>query len=457
MKGRMKINVAAVLLAVVMMFLMPFKIYAANILSLEDVKSDCIKHMGNITLSDFYYKFIDVSNLSGSYVQFMFISQDVADSNKNLLIYKYYYTDAYQLRFAKFENGEVADINSDKTRFGISYTSDGTWYNCLGNSGSVVVDQSTFEKYFNSEIETNLPYFDSKESAENYFNTGDTSGLLNGDNFSSYDPDIEVPQDLAVNFTAANFLDTSSSNKYGRFDYADSDVIFTWNQSEDIDISNYKTEIYTQLTVQWANTPFNPFSPNWHEQLASKQLVNTVDTLRSNSYTMSKSTFKDIVQKSGDEVIDGGIMGGSVSYIKEPMYFYLRNVVGNSYSDWVRVKITRDTVTTEGIPAFGNGSGTVTSGYDQIKGDSSVGGGNGQAITGDTSGGSYGKNYSVEFDSASMSGIIGFIKNGFGLLGDDGLIALFKETFSFLPAPVWTCIIAMIAASCIVVIWKVVH
>lgn len=464
MKGRMKINVAAVVLAVMMMCLMPFKIYAAGVPSLDEVRSAWLKGDSSIKLSDYYfiytytgkdrsgefYDFTTLTVVDDSFKGQLFVYRDDNSTPVGGNIYFMSYCDE------KIITGTEAGV----------YVRNATYYNINGSqlNSSTGLGGGYDMKYLGSDImknfnisDTNIPLFDSKESAENYFSTGDTSGLLNGDKVSSYDPSIEVPKDLAVNFTAANFLDTSSSNKYGRFDYADSDVIFTWNQSEDVDISNYKTEIYTQLTVQWANTPFNPFSPNWHEQLASKQLVNTVDTLRSNSYTMSKSTFKDIVQKSGDEVIDGGIMGGSVSYIKEPMYFYLRNVVGNSYSDWVRVKITRDTVTTEGIPAFGNGSGAVTSGYDQVKGDSSVGGGNGQAITGDTSGGSYGKNYSVEFDSASMSGIIGFIKNGFGLLGDDGLIVLFKETFSFLPAPVWTCIIAMIAASCIVVIWKVVH
>lgn len=459
-----KNNIAAVLLAVMMMCLVPFKIYAASVPSLDEVRSAWLKGDPTIKLSDYYFIYTyTAKDRSGEFYDFTTITV-VDDSFKGKLF-------AYRDDNSTPVSGNIYFMSfcDDKIITGSEagvYARDATYYNINGSqlNSSTGLGGGYNMKYLGSDLmknfnisDTNIPLFDSKESAENYFNTGDTSGLLNGDKVSSYDPCIEVPKDLAVNFTAANFLDTSSSNKYGRFDYADSDVIFTWNQSEDVDISNYKTEIYTQLTVQWANTPFNPFSPNWHEQLASKQLVNTVDTLRSNSYTMSKSTFKDIVQKSGDEVIDGGIMGGSVSYIKEPMYFYLRNVVGNSYSDWVRVKITRDTVTTEGIPAFGNGSGTVTSGYDQVKGDSSVGGGNGQAITGDTSGGSYGKNYSVEFDSASMNGIIGFIKNGFGLLGDDGLIALFKETFSFLPAPVWTCIIAMIAASCIVVIWKVVH
>lgn len=459
-----KNNIAAVLLAVMMMCLVPFKIYAAGIPSLDEVRSAWLKGDSSIKLSDYYFIYTyTAKDRSGEFYDFTTITV-VDDSFKGQLF-------AYRDDNSTPVGGNIYFMSycDEKIITGAEagvYVRNATYYNINGSqlNSSSGLGGGYDMKYLGSDVmkdfnisETNIPFFDSKESAENYFNTGDTSGLLNGDKVSSYDPSIEVPQDLAVNFTAANFLDTSSSNKYGRFDYAESDVIFTWNQSEDVDISNYKTEIYTQLTVQWVNTPYNPFSPNWHEQLASKQLVNTVDTLRSNSYTMSKSTFKDIVQKSGDEVIDGGIMGGSVSYIKEPMYFYLRNVVGNSYSDWVRVKITRDTVTTEGIPAFGNGSGTVTSGYDQIKGDSSVGGGNGQAITGDTSGGSYGKNYSVEFDSASMNGIIGFIKNGFGLLGDDGLIALFKETFSFLPAPVWTCIIAMIAASCIVVIWKVVH
>lgn len=435
-----KFNIAAVLLAVLMMCMIPFKIYAANIPSLEDAKSDCIKRTGNITLSDFYYKFINVSNSDSSYVQFMFVSQDVADSNKNLLIYKYYYTDAYQLRFAKFENCEVVDINADSTRFGISYTSDGTWWNCVGNSGSAVISQSDFEKYFNSQIETNLPYFDSKESAENYFNTGDTSGLLNGDNFSSYDSSIEVPQNLKVDFSAAGLFDDK-----GRMNLCDFNI--SWNQSDNIDLSNYKTEIYMQPSVHFLKAPY--IGQHWQSQLGKKVSVASVSTNIDNSYLITEKKLADYFVDATDEVTTEGVVDGSVAYFSEPLYIYVRNVVGNKYSDWIKVTVTPDNVTTEGTKIFNNGSGTVTSGYEQIKGDSSKGGGIGEAVGGSSASDSqYGKNYSIKVDDADLSSIAGHLKNGFGVLGDNGLIALLNTFFSFIPEDYFTVLVVFVSGCC---------
>ena len=439
MKNR-KFNIAALLLAVLMMCMLPVRIFAAGVPSLEDAKSDCIRHMGNVKLSDFYYKFINVSGLNSDYATFVFVNQDVADSNKNLLIYKYYYTDSYQLRFAKFENCEVVDINSDRTRFGISYTVDGAWLNCTGNAGSAVVDQSNFEKYFNSEIETNLPYFDSKESAENYFNSGDTSGLLNGDNFSSYDSNIEVPQNLKVDFSAAGLFDDK-----GRMNLCDFNI--SWNQSDNIDLSNYKTEIYMQPSVHFLKAPY--IGQHWQSQLGKKVSVASVSTNVDNSYLITEKKLGDYFIDATSEVTSEGVVDGAVAYFSEPLYIYVRNVVGNKYSDWIKVTVTPDNVTTEGTKIFNNGSGTVTSGYDQIKGDSSKGGGIGEAVGGSSASDSqYGKNYSIKVDDADLSSIAGHLKNGFGVLGDNGLIALLNTFFSFIPEDYFTVLVVFVSGCC---------
>lgn len=436
-----KFNIAALLLAVLMMCILPFKIYAAGIPSLEDAKSDCIRHMGNVKLSDFYYKFINVSGLNSDYATFVFVNQDVADSNKNLLIYKYYYTDSYQLRFAKFENCEVVDINSDRTRFGINYTVDGAWLNCTGNAGSAVVDQSNFEKYFNSEIETNLPYFDSKESAENYFNTGDMSGLLNGDKFQTYDSNIEVPQDLKVEFSAANLFD----NDKGAMNLCDFNI--SWSQSEDVDLSNYQTEIYMQPTVKFIKAPY--VGQHWQSQLGKKVLVSSATTSVSNSVNISSDNLVNYFIDATAEVTSEGVVDGSVAYYNSPLYVYVRNVVGNKYSDWVKVTITPESVTTEGAKIFGNGSGVVSSGYEQIKGDSSKGGGVGEAIGGSSaSDSSYGKGYYIDISDADLSSISGHLKSGFGILGDNGLLSLLRDFFSFIPDDYFTVLVTFISGCC---------
>lgn len=446
MKNR-KFNIAAVLLAVLMMCILPFKIYAAGIPSLEDAKSDCIRHMGNVKLSDFYYKFINVSGLNSDYATFVFVNQDVVDSNKNLLIYKYYYTDAYQLRFAKFENGEVVDINSDRTRFGINYTVDGAWLNCTANAGSAVVDQSNFEKYFNSEIETNLPYFDSKDSAQAYYETGDTSGLLNGDNFQTYDKSIETPRDMRVDMDA-DFraqMGYAPSNAPDDANASNSTCVFTWSQSEEVvEAGNYETEIYYQTTFVHHSNMFAIGKKTF--SLSSSVLVASVPVTRTGmTYTMD---FKQIT-KIYEEWQDSGLIGGTLkpTYPTEPYYFYIRNKVGNNYGNWVRVTVTNDNITTSNTIT---GASTVTGGYDEIDGSSATLPGVNQKLDGDTVADSqYGKKYSVDIDSADLDSVVGKLRKGFGILGDNGLIALLNGFFSFIPDEYFSVLITFVSGACI--------
>lgn len=442
-----KFNIAALLLAVLMMCILPFKIYAAGIPSLEDAKSDCIRHMGNVKLSDFYYKFINVSGLNSDYATFMFVNQDVADSNKNLLIYKYYYTDVYQLRFAKFENGEVVDINSARTRFGINYTVDGAWLNCTSNAGSAVVDQSNFEKYYNSEIETNLPYFDSLDSAKAYYETGDTSGLLNGDNFQTYDKSIETPRDMRVDMDA-DFraqMGYAPSNAPDDANASNSTCVFTWSQSEEVvKAGNYETEIYYQTTFVHHSNMFAIGKKTF--SLSSSVLVASVPVTRAGmTYTMD---FKQIT-KIYEEWQDSGLIGGTLkpTYPTEPYYFYIRNKVGNNYGNWVRVTVTNDNITTSNTIT---GASTVTGGYDEIDGSSATFPGVNQKLDGDTVADSqYGKKYSVDIDSADLDSVVGKLRKGFGILGDNGLIALLNGFFSFIPDEYFSVLITFVSGACI--------
>ena len=43
-------------------------------------------------------------------------------------------------------------------------------------------------------------------------------------------------------------------------------------------------------------------------------------------------------------------------------------------------------------------------------------------------------------ESSSSSDIVNFIKNGFGLLGDNGVITLMQDAFSYVPSFIWSII-----------------
>ena len=440
MKYRMKINIAAVLLAVMMMCLMPFKIYAAGVPSLDEVRSAWLKSDSSIKLSDYYFIYTYTGkDRSGEFYDFTTLTV-VDDSFKGQL---FVYRDdnstpvGGNIYFMSYFDEKIIT----GTEAGV-YVRNATYYNINGSqlNSSTGLGGGYDMKYLGSDImknfnisDTNIPLFDSKESAENYFNTGDTSGLLNGDKISSYDPSIEVPQDFKITFSGNKlFRDDGSVNQ--------SDFQFEWSQSDDIDLQDYRTEIYVQATIAQMNI-IDVFKKDYSKTyLTNKLLLVDCNTDYSNSQSVKWTDFYKIIN---DDF--GNHKDTSQPIGVEPFYFWIRNIKGNSYSDWVKVKVTKNNIVTSGNEL--TGSGTVTKGYEQIDGSS------GETKTD----GVYGKTYHVDPDTKSVSSIIDYIKNGFGLLGDDGLIALFKETFSFLPAPVWTCIISMIAATCIIVIWKVVH
>lgn len=441
MKGRMKINVAAVLLAVVMMFLMPFKIYAAEAVTLDSAKSDVAKGNSDAQLSNYYFSYHATRTQWGATfdcVTYMFFDDTIkgkffaylGTANNNQFegyIGMCYLDDGSCVEAAKsgvytrqawynFENGKNYGYASG-AGFGI---------NLLNfKEGNMSVDFR--------DLNTNIPLFDSLDSAKAYYETGDTSGLLNSDKVNSYDSSLEVPQDFKITFSGNKlFREDGSVNQ--------SDFQFEWSQSNDIDLQDYRTEIYVQATIAQMNI-IDVFKKDYSKTyLTNKLLLVDCNTDYSNSQSVKWTDFYKIINDDFGNHKDTSQPVGV-----EPFYFWIRNIKGNSYSDWVKVKVTKNNIVTSGNEL--TGSGTVTKGYEQIDGSS------GETKTDSV----YGKTYHVDPDTKSVSSIIDYIKNGFGLLGDDGLIALFKETFSFLPAPVWTCIISMIAATCIIVIWKVVH
>lgn len=435
-----KNNIAAVLLAVMMMCLVPFKIYAASVPSLDEVRSAWLKGDPTIKLSDYYFIYTyTAKDRSGEFYDFTTITV-VDDSFKGKLF-------AYRDDNSTPVSGNIYFMSfcDDKIITGSEagvYVRNATYYNINGSqlNSSTGLGGGYNMKYLGSDLmknfnisDTNIPLFDSKESAENYFNTGDTSGLLNSDKVSSYDPSLEVPQDFKITFSGNKlFRDDGSVNQ--------SDFQFEWFQSDDIDLQDYRTEIYVQATIAQMNI-IDVFKKDYSKTyLTDKLLLVDCTTDYSNNQSVKWDDFYKVINE------DFGIHWDTSQPVGvEPFYFWIRNIKGNSYSDWVKVKVTKNNIVTSGNEL--TGSGTVTKGYEQIDGSS------GETKTDSK----YGKTYHVDPDTKSVSSIIDYIKNGFGLLGDDGLIALFKETFSFLPAPVWTCIISMIAATCIIVIWKVVH
>lgn len=448
MKNRMKINVAAVLLAVVMMCLVPVHAFAAGLPSLDEVRNAFLKDDSSINFSDYYFIYNTTRTQWGSTFDcvfynlydsgyegdlFIYIDENSTPFGGNYVGMTYLNGEYKSAADAKVYNRQVWYNSSNGQLCGSA-----SGYGCGVDMQYMQPGQMNVDFRFGS---TNIPLFDSLDSAKSYFETGDTSGLLNGDMFQTYDSNIEVPQDLKVEFSAANLFD----NDKGAMNLCDFNI--SWSQSEDVDLSNYQTEIYMQPTVKFIKAPY--VGQHWQSQLGKKVLVSSSTTSVSNSVNISSRNLGNYFIDATAEVTSEGVVDGSVAYYNSPLYVYVRNVVGNKYSDWVKVTITPENVTTEGTKIFGNGSGVVSSGYEQIKGDSSKGGGVGEAIGGSSaSDSSYGKGYYIDISDADLSSISGHLKSGFGILGDNGLLSLLRDFFSFIPDDYFTVLVTFISGCC---------
>lgn len=452
MKHRMKINMVAVVLAVMMICVMPVRAFAAGVPSVAEVRDAWLKGEPSINFSDYYFVYTyNQKDRSGNYYDFTTITL-VDNSFKGQL---FAYRDdnstpvAGNIYFMSYYDDKIIT----GTEAGV-YVRNATYYNINGsqlNSSAGLgggYDMKYFsETYYASSFSisnTNIPLFDSKESAENYFNTGDTSGLLNGDSIDKrYDSSIETPKNLKLEISDSWYetMGWSYQEDASATTSITQNVKLTWEQSEDAAAQGYSTEVYYQVT-QGAR--------KWYQFTAKPSGLTQSSLLKENENTGVSNTFfiedSDFSNWYKSNLVDS-------QYIPlRPVYFYIRNVKGSSAGNWVKIQVTDDGIKDQTIkPTM-----TVTGGYTEIKGDTPLPG-NDSAMTGPEIDGQYGSKYSIDVDDADISTFIDSIKSGFGLLGDDGLIAFFKEFFDFLPDWLWVMIKSMVAICCLIVVMRFVR
>lgn len=417
-------------LALLMSFSVSLNAYAAELLSVEGARDLYLSNNGVADLSDFWYTFDESGTDSrGSYLihHFMFVN------NNDLLskIFVYGTSDSI-IHFGYYDNSDCLSSS-----YAVSGVTQCVERGEIGfNSGKIEIIFNVSWNAFN--FDTNIPWFDSKESAENYFNTGDTSGLLNSDSLPKfYDPTIETPKDFQINFSTSKIFDDKGF-------FNECDFQFTWKQSEDTDVNGYQTEIYIQAThCKVSITNLFGSADSREQKLGDKLLISSASTSYDNKASIKWNDLVAYLNKDGANLFGASNAGGVCCTY--PIYFWVRNVKGNTYGDWIKVTVTPDNVVVDGNDYLGTGKGTVSHGYELVDGS-----GNGVQKENQ-----YGQGYHVDIPYTSTNSIIDYIKSGFGLLGDNGLIAFFKDMFSFLPDPVWTIIFTMVGVCAIIMIIKV--
>ncbi len=431
-------------LALLMSFSVSLKAYAADVVTVDTVRAAWLAGDSSIKLSDYYLIYNTTRSQWGSTFDcvlymlcdsgyegdlFIYIDEDSSPVSGNYVGMTYY-------------NGEykTASDAGVYTRSAWYDAANGTQYGSATGYGFGIDMQYIQPGQMDTDFRfgsTNIPLFSSLEAAKSFFDSGDTSGLINGSDCSYFDSDIETPKDFQINFSTSQIFDDKGF-------FNECDFQFTWKQSEDTDLNGYQTEIYIQAThCKVSITNLFGSADSREQKLGDKLLISSASTSYDNKASIKWNDLVAYLNKDGTNLFGASNAGGVCCTY--PIYFWVRNVKGNTYGDWIKVTVTPDNVVVDGNDYLGTGKGTVSHGYELVDGSGN----------GDQKESQYGQGYHVDIPYTSTNAIIDYIKSGFGLLGDNGLIAFFKDMFSFLPDPVWTIIFTMVGVCAIIIIIKV--
>lgn len=316
-------------------------------------------------------------------------------------------------------NGTVDSTISfcSDTPYKNSYYWSNGWYSWGGSfeknsDGIYRTGSSTAIKKVNEYL-TNVILFSSYDDAKTYILTGQINNALfepeqkyeyssaveiplmaqcqvNGDRFLFNCMQTESHNDYRLQINASVSLTPIYSNLTSK-KYADTEQIFTSGKNE---IGKYDNHDIT-FNVSFTTT----------------DLLNGIDTSR------TALGFKEFYNGYN-------ILLPYKEATLSKIYFYARNVCGSKCSNWV--KVTFDLI-------------TETSVYEEVE---SVSGSNVPSDTKKDSSEYYPSDYIYNDDEPyqgdNNGGILGYIKNGLGLVGNNSIIALIGNTFSFLPRELTT-------------------
>lgn len=284
-----------------------------------------------------------------------------------------------------------------------SMNSDGI-YPCGGGSTAI----SKVNEYL-----TNVVLFSNYNDAKNYILTGQINNALyepkqkyeyssnieiplmaqcqvNGDRFLFNCMQTESHNDYRLQINASVSLTPIYSNLTSK-KYADTEQIFTSSKNEIGKYDNHETTFNVSFTTT--------------------DLLNGIDTSR------TALGFKEFYNGYN-------ILLPYKEATLSKIYFYARNVSGSRCSNWV--KVTYDLI-------------AETSTYEEVE---SVAGSDVPSDTKKDSSESYPDDYiyndNEPAQDSNSGGIIGYIKSGLGLVGNNSIIALIGNTFSFLPKELTT-------------------
>lgn len=321
-----------------------------------------------------------------------------------------------------------------------------------------------------SDFFTNYPIFSSVEDGLKYIETGDWSDADNADQLDEaieeYSEDITAPQNVTcINQGKLGGIDgniyvdglsvgwsTSDMNYVYDYDvrfymhYLNSWIDktkYTWNikkSIEDVLLGDYQL-VYKDVLVGAGWTSWNGCNGCIYDTEYNKLCFNSsflkgvIDKIFSNAKSQ-KENIKD--------------------YLIEKVEFRVRNRSGSKSSRWKVIsvdyftgEVKQETRDNEDIVYDDTGGGSDTT--------VETSGGNINITITNTNKNEYNSGITwkdiekMESNNVTLKDIIVFIRDGFGLLGEDGVVAMTKEVFSFIPQEVYS--VTLFCVGCLVIVF----
>lgn len=298
---------------------------------------------------------------------------------------------------------------------------------------------------------TNLPVFEKSdiEAINAYIDSGDYSGAENADSInnqtSEVDGSVELPQNLLVRSggTYDYMINTTYIDEPFLKDYvADwSQTVDTIDYSYDCDIRITFTNIKYTDGLSVTKEVKQSYTSPWYTIRQSFPYLGDKSMKLSISASVLNNTvvYKFISMFKTGTILDQiSVKGTLVSYDIDKIEVRVRNRCADKSSNYVNTTVDYKKKTTTASVVDKDDNKVDDDQYN----DTNVDGSNSTDGVLD----------SIS-DGTSLSDIMAFIRSGFGLLGDYGIIALMSRTYLYLPGSIWTIItffISMLVVICII-------
>lgn len=338
-----------------------------------------------------------------------------------------FYEDSFFSSFGLKKNNSFNVVYSDAART-TKYSEDTLKRILYQHSQTQYV--RTFEEY---EVIITMPVFANKAEAQSYL-----KGELTEKDALNYESDLcKIVYDLE---TPQNMKAVQDE---GLFSGA---MKFTWTQSAE-GYEEWETEFYVFEDFKYRSSFLTLSLADWKYAENFYLFTEYVDT-RKLYFRITEEIFeKHEVQKKRSDAYPCDY-GGYYDPLVDT--YYIRNHYFDGelhhYSNWV-------------VVTFDYESGDIVTNIKEVSGSEIEVDDSGNVVVGESEkvqDSQYDDDYDV-YSKESSSDIVNFIKSGFGLLGEDGVLTLLSQTFSFIPSELWSVFIAGMALMVIIAVAKFVR